>query len=75
MRELLVTSIELVVYIVGTAVLATAGVLAEVTSLSYLSAGNQMFAGWLALMGAVALYAAFSIGTEKLLPHLRETVA
>lgn len=75
MRELLITSVELVVYVVGTAVLATAGMFAEWSSLSYLSAGNQMFAGWLALMGAVALYAAFSIGTERLLPHLRETVA
>lgn len=75
MRELLATSLELVVYVVGTAVLAAAGVFAELTSLSYLNAGNQMFAGWLALMGAVALYAAFSVGTEKLLPHLRETVA
>lgn len=75
MRELLATALELVVYVVGTAVLAAAGVFAELTSLSYLSAGNQMFAGWLALMGAVALYAAFSVGTEKLLPHLRETVA
>lgn len=75
MRELLATSVELVAYAVGTAVLATAGVFAELSSLSYLSAGNQLFAGWLALMGAVALYAAFSVGTERLLPHLRETVA
>lgn len=74
MRELLVTSVELVAYAVGTAVLAAAGVFAELSSLSYLSAGNQMFAGWLALMGAVALYAAFAVGTERLLPHLRETV-
>lgn len=75
MKEFVLASVELVVYVLGTAVLAMAGVFAELSSLSYLSAGNQMFAGWLALMGAVALYAAFSVGTEKLLPRIRETAA
>lgn len=75
MKEFVLASVELVVYVLGTVVLAMAGVFAELSSLSYLSAGNQMFAGWLALMGAVALYAAFSVGTEKLLPRIRETAA
>lgn len=72
MRELLVASLELLAYLVGTGALAVAGVFAEVTSLSYLSAGNQMFAAWLAVMGLVALYASFSVGTDRLLPQVRD---
>jgi hypothetical protein len=72
MRELLVVAAESVAYLVGTAALAAAGVFAELTSLSYLDAGNTLFAAWLAVMGAVALYGAFSLGTDRLLPRLRE---
>jgi hypothetical protein len=72
MRELLVAAIESVAYLVGTTVLAGAGVFAELNSFSYLDAGNTTFAVWLGVMGAVALYAAFSIGTDRLLPRLRE---
>jgi len=72
MREMLLASLELLAYLLGTGALTVAGLLAEFSSLSYLSAGNTKFALWLALMGVVALYAAFSVGTEKLLPRLRE---
>jgi hypothetical protein len=75
MREFLVASIELLAYLVGTGVLAVAGVAAELSSLSYHSAGNTTFALWLAVIGAVALYAAFSLSTDKLLPRLRDRTA
>lgn len=72
MRELLVAVVELVAYLLGTVALAGAGVFAELNSLSYLDAGNTTFAIWLGVMGAVALYGAFSLGTDRLLPRLRE---
>lgn len=75
MREFLAEALELVAYVVGTGVLAVAGLFAEWSSLSYFTAGNLKFAVWLAVIGAVALYAAFSLGTEKLLPHLRGEAA
>jgi hypothetical protein len=75
MRELLVAGIESVAYLLGTAALAGAGVFAELTSLSYLDAGNTMFAVWLSVMGFVALYGAFSLGNDRLLPRLRERAA
>lgn len=72
MREFIVASLELLAYLVGTGALALAGVAAELSSLSYLSAGNTKFALWLALVGAIALYAAFSLSTDKVLPRLRD---
>lgn len=75
MREFVVAAAELAAYLLGTLLLGLAGVFAELNSLSYLDAGNTMFAGWLALMGAVALYGAFSIGTERLLPRLADVLA
>lgn len=70
MRELLVSTVELLAYLVTTGALAVAGLFAEFSMLSYVSEGNTMFALWLAVIGAVALYAAFSLGTEQLLPRL-----
>lgn len=75
MRELLAEGLELLAYLLVTAILAVAGVFAEVSSLSYMSEGNTTFALWLALMGVVALYAAFTMGTDKLLPRLRDRSA
>jgi predicted membrane channel-forming protein YqfA (hemolysin III family) len=72
MREFLVSSLELLAYLITTGALAVAGLFAELTSLSYFSAGNLKFSIWLGVIGLVALYAAFSLGTEKLLPRLRE---
>ena len=75
MRELLISSLELLAYLLTTGALAVAGLFAELTSLSYFSAGNLKFSIWLGVIGLVALYAAFSLGTEKLLPRLRELTA
>lgn len=75
MRELLLASLELLAYVVGTGVLTAAGVFAELNSLSYLTAGNTKFGLWLAVMGVVALYAAYSVGTDKLLPRFRDATA
>lgn len=75
MRELLVTTAELLAYLLGTLILAGAGLFAELNSLVYLADGNHIFGVWLAVMGAIALYGAFSVGTDRLLPHLRETFA
>jgi hypothetical protein len=75
MRELLLSSLELLAYLAGTGALAAAGVFAELTSVSYLTAGNTKFGLWLAVMGTVALYAAYSVGTDHLLPRLREASA
>lgn len=75
MRELLLASIELLAYIAGTGALAAAGIFAELTSVSYLTAGNTKFGVWLAVMGTIALYAAYSVGTDKLLPRLRDQLA
>ena len=75
MRELLVSSIELLAYLLTTGILATAGLFAEFTSLSYFSAGNLKFSLWLGVVGLIALYAAFSLGTDELLPRLRELSA
>lgn len=75
MRELLIAALELGGYLLGTVAFAVVGLFAELNSLSYISSGNQIFAGWLVLIGAVALYAAYSVGTEKLLPQLRELTA
>ena len=36
---------------------------------------HRKFALWLGLVGAVALYAAFSLGADELLPRLRELSA
>ena len=71
MREFVVSAAELLAYLLTTGVLAAVGLFAELSSVSYVSAGNTTFAAWLAVVGAVALYAAFSLGTEKLLPRLR----
>ena len=72
MRELLVSSVELLAYLLSTGVLAGVGLFAELSSWSYFSAGNLKFSVWLAVVGLVALYAAFSLGTERLFPRLRE---
>ncbi len=70
MREFVVAITELFAYVVGTGIFLVLGVFAEISSLSYLSAGNQLFAGWLALMGVMALYAAYSVGTERVIPRI-----
>lgn len=71
MRELAVAVAELTGYAVVGLVLTTLGLFAEWLSLSYLAAGNTMFAAWLVFMGAVALYAGIvGIGVGEVLPRL-----
>ena len=48
MRELVVSAVELLAYLVTTGVLAAVGLFAELTSVSYVSGGNTKFAVWLA---------------------------
>ena len=75
MREILAPLFELFVYGVAAAVFTAAGIFAELTSFEYLIAGNLHFAVWLAIMGAVALYAGvFALGREEVLPRLRDAV-
>jgi hypothetical protein len=75
MKELLAPLFELFVYGVGAVAFTAAGIFAELTSFDYLSAGNLYFAAWLAVMGAVALYAGvFALGREEVLPRFRDAV-
>jgi hypothetical protein len=72
MKELLEPAIELLAYAVAAIGFTVAGVIAELTSVGYLNAGNLTFAAWLAVMGAVALYAGVvALGIEEVLPRLR----
>lgn len=76
MKELLAPVVELLAYAVGALGFTIAGVFAELTSLDYLSAGNAKFAAWLAIMGAVALYAGvFALGLDEVMPRLRDDSA
>lgn len=75
MRELLFGVAELLAYLLGAAVLTAAGLFAEWTSIAYLNAGNTVFAAWLAVMGAVALYGGLvALGADEVLPRLRRTL-
>ena len=72
MRELLFVVAEIAGYTLVGLVLTALGLFAELSSLSYLAAGNTMFAAWLVFMGAVALYAGIvGIGVGEVLPRLR----
>ena len=72
MREFLALFVELLAYAVAGVGLAAAGVFAELTSVSYYTAGNTVFAVWLAVMGLVALYAGVvGIGLGELLPRIQ----
>ncbi|MFQ3284736.1 MAG: hypothetical protein ACI9TI_002613 [Natronomonas sp.] len=75
MKEILASVLELAAYAVAATGFTVAGVFAELTSADYLAAGNQKFAIWLAIMGAIALYAGVvALGAEELLPRVRNTV-
>jgi hypothetical protein len=76
MEELLDPAVELLAYGLAAVGFTAAGLFAELTSVEYLSAGNLTFAVWLAVMGAVALYAGVvALGVEELLPRLRARAA
>lgn len=73
MRELLTSTLELLAYFLAAAVLTVAGVLAELTSLTYVTSGNTVFGIWLAVMGGLALYAGLvALGLEEVLPRVRQ---
>ena len=73
MRELLVGLIELFAYAVVAVGFTLAGFFAELTSLEYLSAGNTIFAIWLFVMGAVALYAGVvALCVGEVLPRIQK---
>ena len=75
MKEILAPVVELVAYAVAAVGFTVAGVFAELTSADYLAAGNMTFAIWLAVIGAVALYAGVvALGVEELLPRVRDAV-
>ena len=71
MRELVIAVAELVGYVLVGLVLTAVGLFAEWYSLSYFAAGNTLFAAWLVVMGAIALYAGLvGIGVGEVLPRL-----
>lgn len=75
MKEVAVALLELFAYLFATGVLTLLGAFAEFTSLSYLAAGNYMFAGWLVVVGGIVLYAGIvGVGFGKLLPGIRDVV-
>lgn len=75
MEELLGSLLELLAYAIVAVGLTLVGLFAELTSLSYFVGGNVLFGIWLALMGAIALYAGIvALGVEEVLPRLRETL-
>lgn len=75
MKELLASIVELLVYAIAAAGFTAVGVVAELTSLDYLAAGNVSFAVWLAAMGLIALYAGVvALGVGEVLPRFRKTL-
>ena len=71
MRETTVLLAELFAYALASALLTVAGAFAELTSLSYLAAGNATFAVWLVVIGAVALYGGVVLlGWREVRPRL-----
>jgi hypothetical protein len=75
MKEILASVVELAAYAVAATGFTVAGVFAELTSVDYLAAGNMKFAVWLAVMGALALYAGVvALGAGELFPRVRDTV-
>ena len=75
MKEVLAPLVELFAYAVVAVALTTAGLFAEMTSLEYLAAGNLIFAVWLAVMGAIALYAGVvAIGVEEVVPRIKTAI-
>lgn len=61
--------VELAVYGVLATLLTVGGIVVELTSLQYVTGGDVMVAGWLAVMGAILLYAGvYLTGYERLAP-------
>lgn len=70
--ELLVESLSLVLYTALAGAFTVAGLFVEYTSFQYLSGGEFVTAAWLAIFGAIMLYAGlYGIGYQKLLAGSR----
>lgn len=75
MKELLAPIVELLAYAAVAVVLTAAGLFAEITSVQYIAAGNVVFATWLAVMGAIALYAGVvAVGVQEVVPRFKAAV-
>lgn len=59
-----------VAYALGTLALSALGLVAEYNSVQQFAGGDQLMAGWFAVMGLVAFAFAVNLGREKLLPRL-----
>ncbi|GAB3032487.1 hypothetical protein [Natronobiforma cellulositropha] len=71
MRELAADLFATLLYALLATLLTAAGALLEYTSLQYLGAGESFVALWLAVVGALALYAGvYGIGYQKLLARV-----
>ncbi|WP_254762481.1 hypothetical protein [Natrinema marinum] len=69
--ELLVESLQLLIYTLVAGTLTVGGVLVEQASLQHLGAGEAMIALWLGALGAVMLYAGtYGVGYQKVLSRL-----
>ena len=66
--ELLVETLLLSLYALGAVALTAGGLVAEYASLQYLGAGDLTVALWLAVLGAILLYAGvYALGYRTLL--------
>jgi hypothetical protein len=72
LAELLPDFLELLVFGLGSAALSVAGAYIERFALLTLEHGNLEIGVWAVVMGAMALYFAYTIGTDKFHPKLRE---
>ncbi len=69
--ELVVGSWEVLGVGVAASVLTVLGVLGELTGLQRVMVGNTL-GYWFLFMGAVALYAAYTLTVDELLPRVRD---
>jgi hypothetical protein len=69
--ESLGEALGLVLYAVIAVVLAVVGTLAELASFEAMASGQSLFGLWEVAVGALMLYAAYSVLTEIVVPGLR----
>jgi hypothetical protein len=69
--ESLAELLALVFYAGLAAVLTVLGALAELASLEAIAAGQSIFGLWEVVVGALLLYAAFTVVTDIVVPRLR----
>ncbi|ELZ65264.1 hypothetical protein C5B91_07645 [Haloferax sp. Atlit-10N] len=73
--DLLPELLELLVFSLGSAGLSLAGAYIERFALVTFEQGNVEIAAWAVVMGAVALYFAYNVGTDKVRPKFRDVRA